>query len=273
MAAEPRSEVKISVVTASYNQGPFISRCIESVRREAEDVAVEHIILDSCSVDQTGSILEEYERSSGTVELNIIVEKDDGQTGAINRGLALSTGDVVCWLNTDEWYSPGALKAVTEYFSSNPEIDVVFGDCDFFDVNQNLVSARRESFFSFPMLIFYGCFIPSCSTFVRRRVLEAGIFLDPNYKIIMDTNWYARIHRAGFKFGHLPRVLANFTWHDTNISANFPERKRIERRIVADEFGDIPGPRFIKALAYEGLRRFWQATRVLRRLQRSFSTR
>ncbi len=258
------SSLKISIVTPSYQQGRYIRMCINGVKNQS-DVTVDHIILDNCSTDETGQALEAYRADPGSVELTFIVEPDNGQTDAINRGFKMATGDVVCWLNTDEWYAEGALARVAEYFHTHPKVDVVFGDCDFVDSEGNLVKRKREYGFSQSMLIYYGCFMPSCATFIRRRVIDTGLWLDPEFRVTMDFDWYVRIAKAGYRIAHIPYTLASFTWHDNNISSAFLTRRAIERRMVQDRYSGIRGPYWWRSLCYEVMRCSWISLRILRR--------
>ena len=260
--------MKISIVTPSFNQGRFIEKCLLSVRAQQGDFSVEHIILDNCSTDTTGEALANYIADPGTVDVRVFVEPDGGQTAAINKGFCLATGDVICWLNTDEWYENGALAKISNFFTMNPDIDVVFGDCDFMDSNGELVKRKREFFYSESMLVFYGCFIPSCATFICRRVIDEGVMLNPEYKVTMDFDWYVRIAKAGYRFAHLPVTLASFIWHENNISSNFIERRMFERRLVQDRYSGVPGPGWFRTFIYGVMRYFWLAVRVSRRFFR-----
>ncbi len=257
--------MKISVVTPSFNQGRFIEKCLDSVRAQQGDFTVEHIILDNCSIDNTPEALTNYQTNSGVVAVRVFVEPDDGQTAAINKGFSLAEGDVVCWLNTDEWYEEGTLAKIAEFFTMHPDVDVVFGDCDFIDANGKLVKRKREFFFSESMLVYYGCFIPSCATFIRRRVIDEGVMLNPEFKVTMDFDWYVRIAKAGYRFARLPVTLASFIWHENNISSNFVERRMIERRLVQDRYSGVPGPAGFRTFIYGVMCYFWLAVRVTRR--------
>lgn len=257
--------LKFSIITPSFNQGVYICKCLASVRNQFGFFGVEQIILDNCSTDSTHNELEKYKANSRSIEVDIYIESDAGQTSAINKGFSLASGDIVSWLNTDEWFEDGALARVASYFESHPDIDVVFGNCNFVDANGNLLKEKREYFYSESMLIFYGCFIPSCATFIRRHVIDAGILLNPEFKVTMDFDWYVRIAKAGYKFAFLPETLASFTWHATNISSVFVERRKIERRLVQDRFSGVPGPRWLRTLVYGLMRWFWLSIRVTRR--------
>lgn len=256
--------MKISIVTPSYNQGRFIQKSIDSVRAQ-HNVEVEHIILDNCSTDGTAVCLEKYYNDPQGVKVKIFVEPDDGQSAAINRGFQLATGDIVCWLNTDEYYKPNALAQVAAFFQDHPKTDVLYGDCDFVDAQGRLVKQKREFGFSQSMLLYYGCYIPSCATFIRRKIIDAGHLLDESYRVTMDFEYFVRLARLGYHFSHLPACLACFTWHETNISNTQLARRLLERRKVQDCYSRISGPTFFQTLVYEFMRYFWIIFRVLRR--------
>ena len=222
--------LKFSVITPSFNQGQFIHKCINGVCAQ-EGVSVEHIILDNCSTDATYTILQNYNNNHAKVELNIIVEPDNGQTVAINKGFLMATGDIVCWLNTDEWYEDDSLFIVSQFFNTHLDVDIVFGGCDFVDIDGKFIKRKSENFFSESMLLYYGCFIPSCSTFVRRRVIDAGILLNPEFKVNMDYDWYLRMSKLGYKFANIPNNIASFIWHENNISSIFSKRRLQEHDI------------------------------------------
>ncbi len=259
--------LRISVITPSYNQGAFIKKHIDSVRAQS-GVQVEHIILDNCSTDQTSDLLNMYQDDPQGVDVKIIVEPDKGQTAAINRGFLMASGDVVCWLNTDEFYHDGALQNVAQYFAAHPEVDVLFADCDFVDAKGEIIKKRKGFSFSRAMLIYYGCYFPSCSTFIRKRVIDAGHLLDESFRVTMDFEYYTRLATLEYHFEYMPQSLASFTWHETNISSTQVERRLVERRIVQERFSGLGGPAFFRVFMYEFLRYFWVAVRVGRRVLR-----
>lgn len=258
--------MKLSIITPSYNQGRYIASCINSVKKQAADIEVEHIVLDNCSTDETRNILEEYKKNPGSVDLKIFIENDNGQTAAINKGFELATGDVVCWLNTDEWYLDGSLKKIVDFFKNNPLVDVVFGDCDYVDSSGRVTGRRREFCFSKNMLIYYGCYIPSCATFVKKRVIDEGNYLNPDYKVNMDGEWYVRLAALGYKFKHIHLLVSSFLWHESNISSNFIERRDYERALIQDKYGFLFGPSWFRRKTAKVLHYSWMAFRFFGRL-------
>src|SRR6266481_1933988 len=104
-----------SVVTPSYNQGRFIRATIESVLSQ-DYPNLEYIIMDGGSTDETASIAKDY-----ASRLTFISEKDRGQSHAINKGFRMARGSFLAWLNSDDLYLPGCVRAAVEAFSRNPD--------------------------------------------------------------------------------------------------------------------------------------------------------
>jgi len=214
--------VKFSIVTPSFNQGRYLRDCIESVRTQ-QGVEFEHLIIDAGSTDETLSVLKEYPH------LNWISEPDKGMSDGINKGFLRATGDWVMWLNTDDFLIEGALNQVADFASRHPEADVVYGDCLFVDEGKQPIRRKREHVFDYGILLFYGCYIPSTATFIRRQIIEAGHLLDIRRRVCMDFDYYLQLAHAGYRFAYLPATLAGFRWHETNTSSVQLERRRAER--------------------------------------------
>jgi glycosyltransferase involved in cell wall biosynthesis len=251
--------MKFSIITPSYNQGRFIRDCIESVRAQ-DGIETEHVIVDACSTDETLSILKEY------AHLKWTSEPDKGQTDAINKGFRRATGDWLMWLNADDYLLPGALRKVAEFAAANPDADVIYGDCDFVDEAGRFLRHKREFDFDFNMLLFYGCYIPSTSTFYRRKIVDDGFLLDPTYKNCMDFEYYLKLAHAGYRFRHMPATLANFRWHDSNVSTVHAARRYRERLRLQRQYLRLTGRSCLSAeWLLRVLFRAYQARRALRR--------
>lgn len=115
--------MKISVLTPSYNSGKYIDRAIQSVLVQGYP-HFEHIIVDGASKDETVSILNKYPH------LNWVSEPDKGQSDAMNKAFAKCTGDIVVYLNADDYFAEGAFKTILEEFAKNPSADIVVGKID-----------------------------------------------------------------------------------------------------------------------------------------------
>lgn len=212
---------KISVVTPSYKQLPWLKLCVASVA-DQQGVTVEHIIQDA----QSGPDLEEWVRQNSKAEL--YVECDSGMYDAINRGFARTSNDIACWLNSDEQYVEGALAKVARYFEAHPEIDVLFGDALLISNTGALLSYRRTVAPNMRHIHASHLNTLSCATFVRRSVLDRGFNLDTRWRAIADAVWIVSLLKAGIPMAVLNEPLAIFTITDKNLgqtSLAFSESK------------------------------------------------
>lgn len=115
--------LRISIVTPSFQQASTIRETIESVLKQ-DYAELEYCVLDAGSQDGTVEILRSYEKDP---RFHWVSEADQGQSDALNKGLARCTGEVFNWINSDDYLEPGALKRVAEAFRKNPDLDIVSG--------------------------------------------------------------------------------------------------------------------------------------------------
>jgi glycosyltransferase involved in cell wall biosynthesis len=215
--------MRVSIVTPSYNSSAWLKLCIASVADQG--IEVEHIVQDSCSTDGTQDWLAQDTRVTS------FIEKDSGMYDAINRGLRHTTGDVLAYLNCDEQYLPGALKSVTDYFHSHPNIDVVFGDCIIVDQNGDYKCSRQMQI---PLKTYINVVdLPtfSCATFFRRRVIEGGFFFDTKWRDVGDADWVLRLLKAKVPVGLLHQFTSTFADIGGNmgLGPNAQKEKRMMR--------------------------------------------
>ena len=208
---------KISIVTPSLNQGRFIEDAILSVM-EQNYPNFEHIVIDGGSMDETLKILKKYPH------LIWVSELDRGQSDALNKGFKMATGDIIGWLNTDDYYLEGCFDAVAEYLLRNPHVDFLYGEYQYVDVEKRFLRQVRNTKYDKKMLFFLGCYIPSTASFFRKRIIEEGNFLDPEYKVVMDKEYLIRLSVRGYQFAFLQRVLASFRVRDDNVGKKYQYR-------------------------------------------------
>lgn len=113
--------MKISIITPSLNQGRFIEECIKSVLIQNYE-NFEHIIIDACSTDNTLDVLSKYHH------LIWVSEKDKGQSDALNKGLDMASGDIIGWLNADDYYCLDTFNKISKIFNNNPDIRWIVGN-------------------------------------------------------------------------------------------------------------------------------------------------
>src|ERR1022692_175599 len=127
-------EPLVTIVTPSYNQGCFIRATIESVLSQ-DYPHIEYIVMDGGSTDETASVVKDY-----AGRLTFISEKDLGQSHAINKGFRMANGSILGWLNSDDVYLPGAIRAAVDGFVRNPAAGAVYGEGYLLDRDGNVSS-------------------------------------------------------------------------------------------------------------------------------------
>jgi glycosyltransferase involved in cell wall biosynthesis len=196
----------ISVVTPSYNQGAFIERTIQSVLSQDVD-GLDYVVTDGGSSDATVDILRKY-----VSKLRWVSEKDDGQADAVNKGLRMTQGAIIGWLNSDDIYYPGAVRTVMEFFGANPKVDLVFGNANHIDEHDRILEPYPTEPWNVARLR-EVCYLCQPAVFFRRTVAERHGDLDPALRYCMDYEYWLRLAHRGIQVAHLPQVLAGSRLH------------------------------------------------------------
>lgn len=205
--------MRFSIITPSYNPGPWLRLAIASVEDQA-GVEVEHIVQDACSDDGTLDWLPKDSR------VQTFVEKDEGMYDAINRGLRRATGEVLAYLNCDEQYLPGTLARVRDFFAAHPEVEVLFGDALLVDDRGAPVSYRRMVLPMRAHVRLVHLNTLTCSTFFRRSIVERGHFFDLRWKVIGDAAWVDKLLSARVAMAAVPEPLAVFAFTGANLGSS-----------------------------------------------------
>lgn len=206
--------LKISIVTPSYNQAKFIEECLQSVKRQNHS-AVEHIVVDGGSKDSTVEILKRCSSQPGWGHLKWISEPDRGQSDALNKGFQMARGDVIGWLNADDFYLPGCFEPVMRAYQRRPKTDVLYGDYLWTDMEGKPFQIRREIAFS-KFVLLHNHVVYICSTaalFFSRRIIQDGYLLNEAYHYAMDYEYFVRLSIAGYRFHHVPVLLGALRLH------------------------------------------------------------
>ncbi len=199
---------KISIVTPSFNHGMYLERTIRSVI-DQNYPNLEYIVQDGGSHDGSAEILRKYADSLRHWES----AKDNGQSHAINLGFRHATGEIMAYLNSDDFLLPGTLPYIADYFRRHPEIDVVYGhrivvDAEGREVGRWVLPPHNDEVLS------SVDYIPQETLFWRRRIWEkVGGQVDESFQFAMDWDLLIRFRDAGARFVRLPRFLAAFRVH------------------------------------------------------------
>jgi glycosyltransferase involved in cell wall biosynthesis len=233
----------ISVVTPSLNQAGFLDRAIRSVLDQGY-APLEYIVLDGGSTDGSGDIIRSHEARLA----RWTSEPDGGQAAAVNAGWRRATGEILGWLNSDDFYLPGTLEFVGAWFAAHPDASFLYGRCDVVDEHGRTLRQVGEPFDRARMLRGSQP-MPQPSTFIRRRLLETVGPLDESLHYSMDYDFFVRAALVSTPV-FVERTLAAFTVHPGAKTTAGRARSRRETYEVA--------------LRYAGRReRFGLRTRVL----------
>lgn len=200
---------KISVVTPSYNQAGFLEQTIRSVLLQGYP-NLEYIIIDGGSADGSVDVIRKYEPWLS----HWVSERDRGQSHAINKGFGRATGEILCWLNSDDYYLPNALSAVGAALSKGSGNFAVAGHClKVYQDGRPTVKLEGRYENRRRLLQFWkGYQMHQPAIFWRREVFEKVGWLDEELHMIMDFDYWARIS-AHFEFANIDRVLVACNYH------------------------------------------------------------
>lgn len=220
--------MKFSIITPSFRNSAWLKLCIASVA-DQQGVEFEHIVQDSCSDDGTQDWLPRDPR------VKACIEKDGGMYDAVNRGYRRATGDILAYLNCDEQYLPGGLKAVHDFFAANPQVEVALAGTIVTDGDGNYV-CHRHQLVPHPLGVWYRFPILTSGIFIRRKVIhERGIFFDTKWRDLGDFHWVLALMN-----NRVPTaVCETFTsvFADTGDNMNLKPNAIREK---AETFGTIP---------------------------------
>ena len=174
--------MKVSVITGTYNSAKTVKDTIESVLSQTYD-NIEYIIIDGLSKDNTLDIVNSY----GDKISKVVSEKDKGIYDAMNKGVALATGDIVGILNSDDFFTDnGVIERVVEAFKKN-DLDAVYGDIHFVNDNNLNKPVRYYSSRIFrPSLMRLGFMPAHTSFYVRKECYQEYGYFNLTYKIGAD---------------------------------------------------------------------------------------
>jgi len=203
------SHPKISVVTPSYNQGQFIEETILSVLGQHYP-NLEYIIIDGGSTDNTIEIIRKYEKHISYW----ISEKDGGQSQAINKGFKVATGDIFCWLNSDDMFMPHTLDYIYRNIDIN-EAGICFGNCIHFKEDVDGVTSWGSDVVNMSVNTSLDIrdFIIQPSSFWSKKVWELVGPLREDVHFAFDWEWFLRAERQEIKLNAVSKCLSLYRYH------------------------------------------------------------
>lgn len=235
---------RITVITPSFNQGCFIEETLLSVLHQGYP-NLQYIVVDGNSTDDTRQVLERYRDRLD----HLIIEPDNGQTEAINKGLRLADGELIAWLNSDDMYAPGALHQAALKWLEN-DADVLAGICiEHAERNMMLFNKplARNSEFNPPQLArifkywFKGYYFYQPEVFFTKRILDQVGVLDESLFYTMDYDLWLRFSKAGAALAVVDWPFALFRKHDTQKTVNLMDCLEEQAQVRNRHHELVPG--------------------------------
>jgi glycosyltransferase involved in cell wall biosynthesis len=189
----------ITVITIVYNGEHHLQQTIDSVRDQNYG-NLEYIVIDGGSSDRTLEII----KSNSDIISKWVSEKDRGVSDAFNKGISLAQGDLIGFINADDWYEPGACLAAAHVYE---KADVIYGNLQMWKggVKEYLVEGAHE-------MLEQEMSINHPTVFVRKYCYEREGGFDLSYKCAMDYDFLLRLKIRDYTFLHVPQTMANMRW-------------------------------------------------------------
>ena len=221
---------RISIVTPSYNQGQFIEETIRSVLLQGY-LAVEHIVVDGGSTDQTLSILKKYD---GVPGFRWVSEPDRGQSDAVNKGLCMATGDWIGWQNSDDFYLPNSFKELATAMLNYLQYQGFYSNVLHVDLTGGIVGRSYASRPSAFVHRYRSLTFRNQSLFLKSTAWRNIGFLNVELQCAMDHDLAWRLLRRRVPMKHIPSFWAAFRRQPASKSARL-------RNLWEPELGKIYG--------------------------------
>jgi glycosyltransferase involved in cell wall biosynthesis len=228
------SEPLVSVIVPVKDEELYLEQALRSVVEQSYP-HIEPIVIDGDSADRSREIARSFEG------VRCLTQSGTGLAGAWNQGVESSRGELVAFLDADDHWLPGKLRAQVDLLSERPELAGAVGRARFFlaEGSDGPPGMRREMLSGEHPAPMPGALL------VRRGVFDQVGLFDPDYLLAMDVDWFARVKDAGLEFATLPMVMLEKRLHDGNLSHTQPEVYRREmlralRASAARQSGKAP---------------------------------
>lgn len=232
----------VSIITPSYNQGKFIRETIDSVLGQKYS-NIEYIVIDGKSTDETVDVLKSYGE-----RIKWVSEKDSGQMDALNKGLKMVKGDIIAFINSDDYYFLDTIEKVVKIFNKYPEIEIVSGDYVIINTEGKKMLTQSPVVYwkrflrgihSFNTLCVAN-YINQPSTFWRRSVLDKVGFFNESLHYVFDYEYWLRALSKGISIKMVNDKFCCYRIHDQSKGGSQYRKRAKEELDVQKKFNKNP---------------------------------
>jgi len=233
-----------SVVTCCYNQGPYLKDNIEYVLKQ-KFPSFEHIIVDDGSTDNTAEVCRQYPH------VRYIYQTNAGQSAALNHGFREAKGEIIAWVNSDDYHEPGAFTRVAAELDALRNKQIISGMAKVVNQDGHFMWMLKNGEVGFNRLLmhprlypFNGWCVMPCqpSVFFHRKMVEEIGYLDTKLKYGMDYEYWLRAMRNGYRFNYIPQVFSSYRYHPTSNTMKGYDTFLGEWQAVSQKYLDLLTP-------------------------------
>ena len=206
--------LRVTVVTLSFNQRPFLERAIRSVLEQ--NYPVEYIVVDPGSTDGSRDLIERYRARLA----HVVLEPDEGPADGLNKAFGLATGDAFVCVNADDALFPGAIASAVTALERHPNAAAVYADGYIVDGGGRPIRRYRSTSFGLRRFVFGGVNVMHQATFVRRDAFFAVGGFNASNGTSWDGEMLVDLGLAGRELRHVTGFWAIFSIHADSISGS-----------------------------------------------------
>ena len=198
----------ISVIVPSFNQAKYLELTLRCIL-DQNYPKLELIVIDGGSKDESPEIIRKYEKHIKFW----CSEPDGGQTQGLIKGFSHATGEIQCFLNSDDLFEAGVLLEVGQYFMEHPNVDAVYGNALWIDFEGKAIRPQKEIPFNRFIFLYTYNYIPGMSMFWRRTIYDKAGGLDPAFQLAFDADLWMRFSDHRGKIKHVGRQWSRMRWY------------------------------------------------------------
>ncbi len=201
--------MKISIITPNYNYEKYLPELLRSVAMQ-DYPDIEHVIVDDGSTDNSVQVIQGF-ANQFPHRFKLIQQANAGQSAALNTALKSVTGDLIVWINSDDYFTENVFKKIAQYFTENPTVDILFGDINFVDLESQFIFTHRNQSFHYTeaALLGFTMFLSSNAVVWRSEIMEGIDGFNAHLKCNMDGEFYSRLFYNN-SFAYESLAIANF---------------------------------------------------------------
>lgn len=222
----------VSVITAVFNDGKTLERAIKSVVNQSYD-NIEYIVVDAKSQDRTPEIIKKYSQHIDC----LISETDRGTYEGMNKGILKARGEIIYFLNTDDYFfDQNVVRDAVYFFGNNRSADIVYGYI-YLNNPENVYKTGKWGGKVNLEILKNGKTICHQAMFTKRKIFSKIGLFDLKYRVAADYDFLCRVYKNGFNVQYFDRIIANFYSLGASAKNNFSDCFRENLPIIREHFG------------------------------------